>query len=303
MKQTLSVVISAHNEETKIAACLESVQRIADEIIVVDNSSTDKTGEIAKKYTKKVFVQKNNPFDIDRQKNFGFAKATSDWILSLDADERVTEELADEIKEVLNGREDILTAYWIPRKNIIFGKQITHTGWYPDYQLRLFKTGKGSFTKQHVHEPLSVEGQIGYLHTDIMHENFQSIHQFLSRNLLFYAKNEAQAKLSAGYQFNYLDAFWFPLREFMSRFFAREGYKDGVHGLILSILMAVYHFVIVAYMWEEKGFVQEEVSLGLLHTHAEKIAKECGYWFVTAKIAEEKNPLKKALLKAKRKTV
>lgn len=302
MKATLSVVISAFNEEGKIAACLDSVEDLADEIIVVDNSSTDKTAAIAKKYTKKVFTQSNNPLDIDRQKNLGFSKATKDWTLSLDADERVTAELAAEIHSILS-QNNTAQAYWIPRKNIIFGKQIEHTGWYPDYQLRLFRTGKGSFIKQHFHEPLSVAGEQAYLHTDLLHENFQTIQQFLSRNLLFYAKNEAQTKLSEGYQFSYMDALWFPMREFMSRFFAREGYKDGLHGLILSLLMAVYHFTIFAYVWEEKGFIQEEISLASIEHHAKKIAKECDYWFLTSEIAGEKNPLKRALLKAKRKTV
>lgn len=302
MKATLSVVISAFNEETKIAECLASVKDLADEIIVVDNESTDKTAALARKYTKKVFTQKNNPLDIDRQKNFGFSKATKDWILSLDADERVTLELASEIHSVLS-QNAIAQAYWIPRRNIIFGKQIEHTGWYPDYQLRLFRTGKGSFVKQHFHEPLYVAGEQAYLHTDLLHENFQTIQQFLSRNLFFYAKNEAQAKLAEGYQFSYVDALWFPVREFMSRFFAREGYKDGLHGLILSLLMAVYHFTVFTYIWEEKGFVQEEISMANLEHHAKKIAKECGYWFLTSEITDEKNPLKKIVLKTKRKTL
>src|SRR3989344_3672296 len=98
----LSVVVSAYNEERNIKDCLESVRGLADEIIVIDNSSTDKTGEIARKYTKKVFEQKNDPKNIDPQKNFGFSKATGDWILSLDADERITPELTNEIKSVLS---------------------------------------------------------------------------------------------------------------------------------------------------------------------------------------------------------
>jgi len=99
----LSVVISAYNEGRNIKDCLESVRGLADEIIVIDNSSTDKTGEIARKYTKKVFEQKNDPKNIDPQKNFGFSKATGDWILSLDADERITPELTNEISQVAIG--------------------------------------------------------------------------------------------------------------------------------------------------------------------------------------------------------
>ena len=302
MSHSLSVVITAYNEEVNIADALESVKNIADEIIVVDNSSTDKTASIAKKYTKKIFTQKNNPQDIDRQKNVGFSKATKDWTISLDADERVTEALAQEIKEVLE-KEGNVNAYWIPRKNIIFGKKIEHTGWYPDYQLRLFKTGKGKFETQHVHEDIQIEGEKAYLHTDLLHLHYDSIQQFISRNLLVYAKNEAAAKTANGYMFNYLDALWFPAKEFMSRFFAREGYKDGLHGLVLSLFMATYHLFVFGYLWEKKGFVQENLSLKDIEKTGEKIGHEMKYWTLTAKINNEKNPLSKTLLKAKRKTV
>lgn len=308
MKPTLSVVISAYNEEAKITGALESVKEFADEIIVVDNSSTDKTAAIAKKYTKKVFTQKNNPLDIDRQKNFGFSKATKEWTLSLDADERVTPELATEIKETIenwklkNENSDVV-GYWIPRRNIIFGKWIQHTGWYPDHQLRLFKTGKGRFIHEHYHEDIEIDGEKAYLHTDILHEHVDSVNQFISRNLLSYAKNEAKAKIGNGYSFSYLDALWFPAREFLSRFFAREGYKDGLHGLVLSLLMAAYHLFVFTYIWEEKEFPQQSISIGELEKTTKKIGKETTYWFVSTQINEEKNPMKKTMLKIKRKTI
>lgn len=300
MRQTLSVVISAYNEETKIGDALESVKNIADEIIVIDNSSTDKTASLAKKYTKKVFTQKNNPQDIDRQKNFGFEKATKQWTLSLDADERISPELVEEIGQVLS-HDDNINAYWIPRRNIIFGKWIEYTGWYPDHQLRLFKTGKGKFVKQHVHEDVEVEGQKAYLHTDIIHLNFDSIKQFVSRNLLVYAKNEADKKLQDGYNFSYRDAIWFPIDEFLSRYFAREGYKDGLHGLMLSLLMAAYHLVMFAYIWEERGFPEEKINIKDLEKSGDKIIKDTKYWLLTSQINNEKNPLVKTVLKAKRK--
>src|SRR3990167_527483 len=101
----LSVVISAYNEERNIKDCLESIRGLADEIIVIDNSSSDRTGEIARKYTKKIFEQKNDPENIDLQKNFGFSKANSDWIFSLDADERITPELAREIESRIKNQE------------------------------------------------------------------------------------------------------------------------------------------------------------------------------------------------------
>lgn len=299
MKPSLSVVITAYNEEAKIADALSSVKDFADEIIVVDNESTDKTARIAKKYTKKIFTQKNNPQDIDRQKNFGFSKATKEWTLSLDADERVSPELAEEIREVLS--HESADAYWIPRRNIIFGKWIEHTGWYPDHQLRLFKTGKGKFTREHVHEDIEVEGQKAYLHTDIIHYHFDSIQQFIQRNLLMYAKNEAKAKMQDGYVFSYADAIWFPFQEFLSRFFAREGYKDGFHGLLLSLLMASYHLMVFGYIWEEQGFPQGRYTIQDFKKTVGKMAEEAKYWMLTSQINDEKNSLKKTALKVKRK--
>lgn len=299
----ISVVITAYNEEAKIAGVLESVKDLADEIIVVDNSSTDKTATIARKYTKKVFTQENNSEDIDRQKNFGFEKATKDWTFSLDADEKVTPELVEEIKEILKDENSNINGYWIPRRNIIFGKWIEHTGWYPDYQLRLFKTGKGKYTKEHVHEDLEIEGQKGYLHTDLIHANYETVQQFITKNFLHYAKNEAEVKIKNGYNFSLQDVIWFPVHEFLSRFFAREGYKDGLHGLVLSLLMAVYHLLIFLYIWEGKSFPHENISLPELERTTRKVVKETQYWLVSSEISDEKNPIKKVVLKAKRKTI
>lgn len=296
---TLSVVVSVFNGEKYLSQCLTSVKDIADEIIVVDHQSSDNSLTIAKKFTKKIYSQKNNPEDIDRQKNFGFEKATSDWILSLDADERVTPELAQEIKEVLGSPE--VNGYYIPRKNIIFGKWIQHTGWYPDYQLRLFKTGKGKFVKQHVHEDVQVDGQTAKFVSPFIHEAYQSIAQFLQRGLLVYAPNEAKAMRDNGYVFSFADAIRFPVKEFLSRFFAREGYKDGFHGLVLSLLMSAYHFAVFAYLWEYEKFKEHEESINIFSEEIKASAKDLRYWLSSVKIEKTKNPASKVLLRAKRK--
>lgn len=297
----LSIVITAYNEEFMLPLCLESIKKLADEIVVVDNSSTDNTAKIAKKYTPHVFTQKNDPLNIDVQKNFGFSKATGEWILSLDADERISPELAKEIKERIEQAEE--TGFWIPRKNIIFGKWIEHTGWYPDEQLRLFRRGKGKYTAKHVHEDLELDGIAGHLTHALTHENYQTIMQFIERNFLKYAPNEADDLLKNGYQFSYLDVLRFPAREFLSRYFAREGYKDGLHGLVLSLLLAAYHLAIICYIWEKKGFIRDESLYSLKHIEHEagKLSEEFNYWFAQENIKNEKNPLKKVLLKTKRK--
>lgn len=293
----LSAVIMAFNEEANIENCLKSLS-FADEIVVVDNSSADNTKEIAKKYTKNIYTQKNNPKQIDIQKNFGFEKASNEWILSVDADEEISKELAEEIKNTIK-KKNSADGYWIPRKNIIFNKFIQHTGWYPDPQLRLFKKGKAVFTKAHVHEPIKLNGEAQYLKEHIIHYNYKTVLDFLNKTINLYAPNEAEEYLTKGYVFSYFDAIRFPLNEFLSRFFSRKGYKDGFHGLILSLLMAFYHFLIFAFIWEKKGFKEYDKENFLQDTEKEfkKAGKEIIYWVTKEKLESIKNPIQRNLHK------
>lgn len=282
---SLSVVISAYNEEQKIEDCLKSV-KFADEIIFVDNSSTDKTLEIVKKYTSKIFVRPNNLM-LNVNKNFGFTKASGDWILSLDADERISSGLQKEIKSMINHQLSI-NGYLIPRKNIIFGKWIENTGWYPDHQLRLFKKNKGKFEEKHVHEMIKLDGKTEYLKNHIVHYNYDTIFQFLKK-LFVYIPSEAESLQRDGYSLKARDAIQFPVKEFVSRFFARKGYKDGLHGLVLSLLMAFYHLLVFAYIWEENKFKQQRDILQLSDREFEKSQKEIKLWFLNEKANNSKN--------------
>jgi len=297
----LSVVVSAYNEENKIETCLKS-SGFADEIIIVNNSSTDKTEEIARKYTKNIYEQKNDPTAIDLQKNFGFSKATGDWILSLDADEEVSKELADEIKTLIkkNPKEN---GFWIPRKNFTFGKWTEHAGWYPDHQLRLFRKDKGEFLDKHVHEKIKIEGEAGYLKNHILHKNYETIPQFIHRAIDLYCPSEADYLIHKGYVFSPFDAIRFPLDEFLSRFFTREGYKDGFHGLMLSLLMAFYRFIVLALIWEKQGFkeVKDENFLENTGKELKRGSKEIIFWANEEKQKQIKNPIKKNLYKISRK--
>lgn len=299
--QKLSVVISAFNEEKKIEDCLKSVS-FADEIILVDNSSTDSTIKIAKKYTSKIFKRANNLM-LNVNKNFGFTKAESDWILSLDADERVSEELKEEIISILTSRLPSMSGYWIPRKNMIFGKWIKHAGWYPDHQLRLFKKDKGKFEEKNVHEMIRLDGEAEFLKEHLIHYNFETISQFLHKHINIYAANEANDILAKGYIYDWLDAIRFPAKEFLSRFFAREGYKEGVHGLIISMLMAFYHLVIFAKIWEMQGFkeVYDQKILDKTENEFKNLNREMKYWFFTESIKSSRNSFKKIALRVKRK--
>lgn len=300
----LSVVISAYNAQDKIEDCLKSV-RFADEIILVNSSSTDKTVEVAKKYTSKIFDRPNNPM-LNVNKNYGFSKATGEWILCLDDDERVTPLLQGEIKSQISSirqtqdKSQNINGYFIPRKNIIFGKWIEHTGWYPDPQLRLFRRVRGKFEEKHVHEMVKVSGEVAYLKEPILHYNYQTVSQFLHKMSNIYVPNEAKVLISKGYKANAADAIRFPLKEFMTRFFAQEGYKDGFHGLMLSLLMAFYHLCVFAFVWEEQGFEKLEEGNILDKSSREMRAagKELKFWLRNEKIKNTKNPVRKIIYKA-----
>ena len=297
-KLTVTVVISAFNEEKKIAECIESV-KFADEIIVINNSSTDRTEEVAKKHGATVITKDNNLM-LNVNKNFGFTKATGEWILNLDADERATPELAAEIQKIVN-QEDAVEGYYIPRKNIIFGKFIEHTGWYPDYQLRLFKNGKGKFAEEHVHEMITVTGETKKLESPMVHFNYETISQFVSKTMFIYAPNEADQLIKNGYKLSWRDCIAFPMKEFLSRFFARQGYRDGFHGLILSLLMSFYHLVVFASIWEKEKFPKFENVNILSETEIDfkKSQKEFSYWYTHEKIQNSKNALVKLRHKIK----
>jgi glycosyltransferase involved in cell wall biosynthesis len=298
MKSTLSLVVSAYNEEKKIGDCLKSVFSIADEIIVVDNTSIDTTVKIAKSYKAKVYTRENNLM-LNINKNFGFEKATKDWILNLDADEEITEELMKEIEEILH--LDIHTAkkgYWIPRKNIIFGKWIQHGFWWPDKQMRLFQKGFGVFPCKHVSEYISVEGELGECTNPYIHHNYDSITQYLLK-LERYTTNECDALIETKYQYTWFDAIRFPLSDFLKVYFAQESYKDGLHGLILAFLQAFYSFVVFTKLWEREQFPQKSVSFSSVIGELKRAQKEFIYWILTARI-KSTNGLGKIILKLKR---
>ena len=299
-KNQLSVVISVFNGEKELDDCLRSVS-FADEIVIVNNSSTDKTEDVVRKYTDKIFTRPNNPM-LNINKNFGFSKATGEWILCLDADERVTPELKKEIQSTINNQQSTINGFWIPRKNIIFGKWIEHTGWYPDHQLRLFRNGEGKFPEKHVHEMIKVIGEMDYLKSNLLHYNYTTVSQFLTK-LNIYVSNEAEQLLSNGYKFMWQDAIRFPVKEFLSRFFAREGYKDGLHGLVLSLLMAFYHLLIFATIWEKKGFekVEHKYFFDEVGRELKKSSRDMFFWIDSEKIKLIKNPFKKVVYKTIRK--
>jgi len=243
-RKTLSVAIIAGNEERRIADCLESV-KWADEIVVVDSESMDRTVEIAKRYTDKVFIKKWEGYA--PQKQFAIDQATCDWILSLDADERVSPELRDEIEKILE-EETEYDGFYIPRRNFFLGRWIKSCGWYPNYQLRLFKKGKGYVTKRKVHEGFVVDGKVGYLKGDIIHlthmelkSTFAKINEYSSLS----AEEKAERKKVRG-----LDLILHPLGAFLGHYILRGGFREGVYGLMVSLIHAMTNMQTYMKIWE-----------------------------------------------------
>lgn len=275
----LSVVITSHNNQDLITDCLKSV-RFADEIIIIDNQSTDDTAKIAKKHGAKVIKHKNEPTNLNKSKNFGFTKAKHQWILSLDSDERVEPDLKQQILKAVRQKNNSVIGYYIPRKNIIFGKWIQHGLWYPDHQLRLFQKSKGKFPASHNHELLQVTGQTQYLTGHILHLNYTSVSQYIQKIDRQYSDNEVEVFLKKGNHIHWYDALRFPLQDFLTNYFAREAYKDGLHGLVLSILQAFYMFVVFCKIWEKQEFQPQAVKLTAVDSELKRFRSQVKYWLL-----------------------
>ncbi len=237
-KEMLSVTIITKNEAGNIEDCLRSVAW-AQEIVVVDQFSTDGTADMAKGLGARVYQESWKGFA--RQKNSAVEKTTGDWILSLDADERITGPLKQEIGETIV-RKDAFHGYFIARKNFFSGQWICHGGWYPDYCLRLFKKGSGHFEERAVHEKVLVEGPSGYLRNPLEHFTYRSVADYLIR-MERYSRLAAleipEAKRLSLWQALTLR----PALTFLNMYLLRGGFLDGKKGLFLAASYAYYTFL------------------------------------------------------------
>ena len=249
MEDKLSVTIITLNEEKNITRCLDSIKEIADEIIVVDSGSKDKTVEIAKKYRAKVFYRKFGNYA--SQKNFAARLAQSEWILSLDADEEISPELASEIRSRIADNRSPFVAYSIPRKNVIFGKFIKYTRWQPelDRHVWLWRKDEGKW-KGDVHEEVIVDGKIGRLKYAKIHHQYETVSEFMDM-MNRYSELDAQEHVQKGGRFSFPKLFLQPIYNFLVRYFYRLGFLDGWRGFVLSYLMTVYHFELWIKVWEK----------------------------------------------------
>jgi glycosyltransferase involved in cell wall biosynthesis len=285
----LSIVLATRNEEENIGACLESIKDIADEIVVVDELSNDKTREIAKKYGARVFKVKHEPiFHKTKQKALEYA--TGDWILQLDADERVTSRLGKEIKRVINMPDKELktrilesrrkeklfkrhqkiieqrdgpigektgeiVAFFLPRINFFLGKPLVYAGLYPDAAIRLVKKGKARFPAKSVHEQMEINGEVAWLFNDLEHHDSPTFRRYFDR-MNRYIDLHAQELESAGVSRNYFLLFYFsfikPTIIFLKLYIRHKGFLDGVRGFLWSLFSALHYPIAYFKFWASK---------------------------------------------------
>jgi glycosyltransferase involved in cell wall biosynthesis len=246
MKCPVSVVVITHNEERMIGDCLSGVQW-ADDIIVVDAESKDRTVRIAEKYTSRIFRKKWEGYVAAKQ--FGVEQAVHEWILWLDADERISEDLASEIQRVITDSPDEYAGYEVARRAFFLGKWIRHCGWYPGYVLRLFKKGSVRFSQSRVHEKIESVTRVGRLKNDLFHYTDENLfHYFFKLNR--YTSLAADDLNEAGYRFKYTDMLIRPAFIFFKMFVLKRGFLDGKHGLILSALSSAYVSCKYSKIWE-----------------------------------------------------
>jgi glycosyltransferase involved in cell wall biosynthesis len=232
----LSVVIITFNEEANLERTLSSVGW-ADEIIIVDSGSTDRTREIAESFGAQFFVELWKGFAA--QKNSALSKATGDWILSLDSDEEVEPALADEIKSVLAANPSV-AGFWIPRKNFFLGRWIKHGGFYPDPKLRLFRRESGKFENRLVHEDIHLEGSSARLHYHLLHHAYPTLENYIEHMNRYSSLGAEMAVRNRPRGFSFIDIAIRPKLTFLYNYVLLGGFLDGREGLLLHLYHAGY---------------------------------------------------------------
>jgi glycosyltransferase involved in cell wall biosynthesis len=250
MRKTLSVAIITRNEETNLERTLGSVAW-ADEIVVLDCGSSDRTEEIARKFRARFFVEEWKGFAA--QKNSALEKCACDWLLSLDADEALSDELAKEIWELLEG-DPPFDGYALPRRNLFLGRWMRFGGFYPDLKLRLFRRGAAEFEARPVHETVHFPGKAGRLKGDMVHHAYPTLADYIA-HMDRYSTLGAERVASIGKWGRGLPAFVAnvalnPAATFVYNYFFRLGFLDGREGLLLHLYHSVYVSWKYAKAWE-----------------------------------------------------
>lgn len=299
-KSKISAVICTWNEEKNLPGCLDSLG-FADEVVIVDTESTDGTKKIAKENADKFFEHKNLGI-VEPVRNFAFGKASGEWILVIDADERIPLSLVRELKNIVD--EDKADYVRIPRSNKIFGHVMKYSRWWPDYNIRFFK--KDFVTWQDAIHSIPITNGRGMdlpaeEKMSITHLHYQDVNQYLE-HLNRYTTKQAEELISKGYSFSHFDVIEKPISEFISRFFAGQGYRDGFHGLALSLLQSFSELIVYLKIWERQKFIEErDIASKPWREIYLKKSKEIFYWIYTLQMHLTTNKVKRFLLRIKRK--
>lgn len=253
--QRVSVVIATKNEEKNLPELLETI-KWADEIVIVDMFSSDRTVEIAARYTDRIYQHDSEretgskvPEPIAVNKNLGFEKATGDWILELDADERPSPGLVGEIKAVLGAEDVPYDGFVIPRDTYYFGQRIRYGGWQHDEHLRFCRKGAVRWDERVVHQPYIFSGRPGRLRNSILHYNSDTLADFV-RKMDFYTSQEAEFHYRSGQPFRLRNLLIGTPRQFLKRYVLLQGYRDGLAGLMMCGAYTCYSFFLHAKLWE-----------------------------------------------------
>ncbi|HQX81365.1 MAG TPA: glycosyltransferase family 2 protein [Vicinamibacterales bacterium] len=240
----VSAIVITFNEASNVRECLASLAW-ADEVIVVDSGSTDGTADLARIAGARVIVRDWSGYAA--QKDFAASQATHDWILSVDADERVTPELAAEIRRALEQPSDRV-GYRVPRITFHLGRWIRHTDWYPDYQLRLYDRRQASWAKRLVHESVTARGPVGQLSHDLQHYAYRDINHHYE-TMQRYTTLAASQMASEGRRAGLFSVLFHPPAAFLRNYVLKAGFLDGMPGLIISAMNAHYVFLKFAKLW------------------------------------------------------
>lgn len=251
----ISVKINVYNEEINIAEVCETVAW-ADEIVVVDSDSTDRTVEIARRYTDKVF---NHPFRGYKDKHeFSDSMTSGDWIFWIDADERVTPELREAIEKLREADPATLPdGFWIPRRTMFLDRWILHSGWYPDYQMRLYRKAASYWDGVAPHEVAHVRGRTEKLSGELLHYTTQSLSEYHHRADR-YTTLAAEYLSKKNKRVRTIDLFVVPIAAFIRTYIFKQGFRDGAPGLIIAMFTAYSVFLKFAKVWERKNDQRKE---------------------------------------------
>ncbi|HMK61289.1 MAG TPA: glycosyltransferase family 2 protein [Dissulfurispiraceae bacterium] len=240
----ISVAIITHNEELNIGDALASVSEFGD-IVVVDSFSSDKTLDIARKYTERIYQHEWQGFA--RQKQTAVDYARNEWVLVLDADERVPPDLKKEIQAAILALGN--DGFLIPRKNFFLGKWIRHGGWWPDEVLRLFRKKSGAFDLREVHEKVVVKGVVRTLAEPLEHYSYRSLSEYIKK-MESYATLSAKTYIRENRRPSLKSLIVNPASTFIKMYILRRGFLDGVHGFLLAVLYSFQTFLKYAKLWE-----------------------------------------------------